>query len=54
LRIDKTYSELQNLINFCKDEEVKKTAKMAINTLQKLVDENNKLNKKLLNYEWRT
>ena len=53
LRIDKTYSELWNLVNNHDDGTVRETAKMAINTLQKLQEENRNLNQKLLKYEWR-
>ena len=45
MRIDKTYSELWNLVNAHEDTTVQETAKMAINTLQKLQKEIEKLEK---------
>lgn len=42
MKIDKTYSELWDLVNTHEDEIVKETAKMAINTLQKLQKEHEK------------
>lgn len=43
VRIDKTYSELWNLVNDNEDETVRNTARMAINALQKLQEENRRL-----------
>lgn len=47
MRIDKTYSELWNLVNTHDDETLKETAKMAINALQKIQEENQWLYGKL-------
>lgn len=40
MRIDKTYSELWNLVHKHEDNAVRETAQMAINALQKLEEQN--------------
>ncbi|OLS34422.1 hypothetical protein BTR22_18500 [Alkalihalophilus pseudofirmus] len=51
MRIDKTYSKLWNLVNEYEDESVRETAQMALNTLQKLQEENVQLQNNNIEFE---